>query len=117
MKIEIGKKYKTRNGLLTKVKSVSGSGDIFYGVVIGDDGGSIDREWSENGLTNDSIINHPYELMYEVKFIDFILERIFEVFIDVFAFSLVVIPVLTLLLFGCCLVAVAFNLLFKQGLL
>lgn len=117
MKIEIGKKYKTRNGLLAKVKSNKGGGSVFYGVVIGDDGDLIDEEWSENGLTNDSIINHPYELMYEVKFIDFILERIFEVFIDVFAFSLVVIPVLTLLLFGCCLVAVAFNLLFKQGLL
>lgn len=35
MKIEIGKKYKTRNGLLAKVKSVSGSGDIFCSVVLG----------------------------------------------------------------------------------
>lgn len=34
MKIEIGKKYKTRNGLLAKVKSVKCNGSIFCGVVL-----------------------------------------------------------------------------------
>ena len=102
MKIEIGKKYKTRNGLLAKVKSNKGGGSVFYGVVIGDDGDLIDEEWRENGLTNDSIVNHPHELMHEVKFAEVVLGRITNAFINVFALSLAIasLPFLLLLL-GC----------------
>lgn len=102
MKVKVGKKYKTRNGLLAKVKSNKGGGSVFYGVVIDSEGGSIDREWRENGLTNDSIVNHPHELMHEVKFAEVVLYYVTNAFINVFALSLAIasLPFLLLLL-GC----------------